>query len=125
MQKLSSMRAAVVCAAILFAVGAAPIRAAGNWSSQGPPPVRSAPQREDPNRSYTLRADESADASNQGGKKLQAWGRPVDVLVMPDGGDLAVPAAAVRPRRRPEGTTRAHGCGACTLSRCLGAARHR
>jgi glucose/arabinose dehydrogenase len=30
-------------------------------------------------------ADESADPSNQGGKKLQAWGRPVDVLVMPDG----------------------------------------
>jgi glucose/arabinose dehydrogenase len=44
-----------------------------------------APKREDPNRSYTLRADESADASNQGGKRLQAWGRPVDVLVMPDG----------------------------------------
>jgi glucose/arabinose dehydrogenase len=32
-----------------------------------------------------MRADESADASNRGGKKLQAWGRPVDVLVMPDG----------------------------------------
>jgi glucose/arabinose dehydrogenase len=40
---------------------------------------------EDPGRSYTRRADESADGSNQGGKKLQAWGRPVDVLVMPDG----------------------------------------
>ena len=44
-----------------------------------------APKREDPNKSYTTRADESADKSNEGGKRLQAWGRPVDVLVMPDG----------------------------------------
>jgi glucose/arabinose dehydrogenase len=43
------------------------------------------PKREDPNLSYTMRADETADPSNRGGKKLQAWGRPVDVLVMPDG----------------------------------------
>ncbi|HTO96858.1 MAG TPA: hypothetical protein VMK66_07415 [Myxococcales bacterium] len=43
------------------------------------------PKEEDPNLSYTMRADESADPSNQGGKRLQAWGRPVDVLVMPDG----------------------------------------
>ena len=32
-----------------------------------------------------MRPDEQADASNRGGKRLQAWGRPVDVLVMPDG----------------------------------------
>jgi glucose/arabinose dehydrogenase len=51
---------------------------ASGWLPEGP-------KREDPSRSYTLRADESADPSNQGGKKLQAWGRPVDVLVMPDG----------------------------------------
>ena len=43
------------------------------------------PRPEDPHTSYTLRADESADRSNRGGKRLQAWGRPVDVLVMPDG----------------------------------------
>jgi glucose/arabinose dehydrogenase len=43
------------------------------------------PKQEDPHLSYTMRADESADASNRGGKRLQAWGRPVDVLVMPDG----------------------------------------
>jgi glucose/arabinose dehydrogenase len=43
------------------------------------------PKPEDPHLSYTLRADESADRANQGGKRLQAWGRPVDVLVMPDG----------------------------------------
>jgi glucose/arabinose dehydrogenase len=43
------------------------------------------PGPEDPHLSYTLRADESADRSNRGGKRLQAWGRPVDVLVMPDG----------------------------------------
>jgi glucose/arabinose dehydrogenase len=43
------------------------------------------PKPEDPHLSYTLRADESADRANRGGKRLQAWGRPVDVLVMPDG----------------------------------------
>jgi glucose/arabinose dehydrogenase len=43
------------------------------------------PKKEDPHLSYTLRADESADRGNKGGKQLQAWGRPVDVLVMPDG----------------------------------------
>ena len=43
------------------------------------------PKREDPNLNYTARADETADPSAQGGKRLQAWGRPVDVLVMPDG----------------------------------------
>jgi glucose/arabinose dehydrogenase len=43
------------------------------------------PKKEDPNLGYTMRADETADPSNRGGKKLQAWGRPVDVLVMPDG----------------------------------------
>jgi glucose/arabinose dehydrogenase len=43
------------------------------------------PKREDPNLGYSMRADEQADASNRGGKRLQAWGRPVDVLVMPDG----------------------------------------
>ena len=43
------------------------------------------PKREDPNQGYSMRADEQADASNRGGKRLQAWGRPVDVLVMPDG----------------------------------------
>jgi glucose/arabinose dehydrogenase len=43
------------------------------------------PRPEDPHLSYTLRADESADRSNRGGKRLHAWGRPVDVLVMPDG----------------------------------------
>ena len=47
--------------------------------------LSSEPKREDPHLSYTMRADESADASNKGGKRLQAWGRPVDVLVMPDG----------------------------------------
>ena len=44
-----------------------------------------APKQEDPKLSYTTRADESADRANRGGKQLQAWGRPVDVLVMPDG----------------------------------------
>ena len=43
------------------------------------------PKREDPNLNYTARADETADPSARGGKRLQAWGRPVDVLVMPDG----------------------------------------
>jgi glucose/arabinose dehydrogenase len=43
------------------------------------------PKPEDPHRGYTLRADESADAAPKGAKRLQAWGRPVDVLVMPDG----------------------------------------
>jgi glucose/arabinose dehydrogenase len=43
------------------------------------------PKQEDPKLSYTTRADESADRANRGGKQLQAWGRPVDVLVMPDG----------------------------------------
>jgi len=43
------------------------------------------PKPEDPHRGYTLRADESADAAPRGAKRLQAWGRPVDVLVMPDG----------------------------------------
>jgi len=43
------------------------------------------PKREDPSLNYTARADETADPSVRGGKRLQAWGRPVDVLVMPDG----------------------------------------
>jgi glucose/arabinose dehydrogenase len=43
------------------------------------------PKREDPNLNYTARADETADPAARGGKRLQAWGRPVDVLVMPDG----------------------------------------
>ena len=47
--------------------------------------LRAQPKREDPNLNYTARADETADPSARGGKRLQAWGRPVDVLVMPDG----------------------------------------
>jgi len=43
------------------------------------------PKPEDPHKGYTLRADESADAAPRDAKRLQAWGRPVDVLVMPDG----------------------------------------
>ncbi|TMB04016.1 MAG: sorbosone dehydrogenase family protein [Deltaproteobacteria bacterium] len=43
------------------------------------------PKPEDPHKGHTLRADESADAAPRGAKRLQAWGRPVDVLVMPDG----------------------------------------
>lgn len=45
------------------------------------------PEPENPHRPDTLRADESADVMKMTGlvKKPQAWGRPVDVLVMPDG----------------------------------------
>ncbi len=43
------------------------------------------PKPEDPHKGHTLRADESADKAPKGAKRLQAWGRPVDVLVMPDG----------------------------------------
>jgi glucose/arabinose dehydrogenase len=48
-----------------------------------PPTVRP----EDPHQPNTLRADESAAALHapKGAKRSQAWGRPVDVLVMPDG----------------------------------------
>jgi glucose/arabinose dehydrogenase len=45
------------------------------------------PQPENPHKPDTLRADESADVVSllKGVKRPQAWGRPVDVLVMPDG----------------------------------------
>jgi glucose/arabinose dehydrogenase len=45
------------------------------------------PRPEDPHQPNTLRADESADMHNfpGGAKRSQAWGRPVDVLIMPDG----------------------------------------
>jgi glucose/arabinose dehydrogenase len=45
------------------------------------------PEAEDPHRPFTRRADESADVVRLliPAKKSQAWGRPVDVLVMPDG----------------------------------------
>ena len=44
-----------------------------------------AARAEDPHRPNTLRADESAAAPKGAAKPPQAWGRPVDVLVMPDG----------------------------------------
>ncbi len=46
-----------------------------------------APKPEDPHRPSSLRADETADVVQRisGAKRSQAWGRPVDVLVMPDG----------------------------------------
>jgi glucose/arabinose dehydrogenase len=45
------------------------------------------PTTEDPKQPVKLRADETADVVDKvrGVKKPQAWGRPVDVLVMPDG----------------------------------------
>jgi len=47
------------------------------------------PRSEDPERPVKLRADETADAYRLGpAKRVQAWGRPVDVLVMPDGAML-------------------------------------
>jgi glucose/arabinose dehydrogenase len=48
------------------------------------------PRPEDPHQPSTLRAEESADRhpSPKGAKRLQAWGRPVDVLMMPDGAFL-------------------------------------
>ena len=47
----------------------------------------SRPRAENPLQPNTLRADESADAATArfGAKRTQAWGRPVDVLIMPDG----------------------------------------
>ncbi|HWE27015.1 MAG TPA: PQQ-dependent sugar dehydrogenase [Polyangia bacterium] len=45
------------------------------------------PKPEDPHRPNSLRADETASVVQKlsGAKRSQAWGRPVDVLVMPDG----------------------------------------
>ena len=45
------------------------------------------PRPEDPHKPNSLRADETADVVQRiiGAKRSQAWGRPVDVLVMPDG----------------------------------------
>jgi hypothetical protein len=45
------------------------------------------PKPEDPHRPNSLRADESAGFVKTlvGAKGSQAWGRPVDVLVMPEG----------------------------------------